>query len=57
VMFVDGVLEGEQETGYSPYSWVLNADELSAGKHLVTVNIATLNGQVGAASTWIDVKE
>jgi len=55
VMYVDGVLEGEQETGYSPYTWMLDTSGLSAGKHLVTVNVATLNGQVGTASAWIEV--
>ncbi len=57
VMYVDGVLQGEQETGFSPYSWTLDTTEMSAGKHLVTVNIATVDGQTGAASTWIEVAE
>ena len=56
-MYVDGVLQGEQETGFSPYSWTLDTTEMSAGKHLVTVNIATVDGQTGAASTWIEVAE
>jgi hypothetical protein len=56
VLYVDYVLWGERETGYSPYSWVLDTSRLNAGRHLITVNVATLSDQVGTASIWVDVE-
>jgi len=56
VLYVDYLLQTEVETGHSPYTWVLDTTGLRPGRHVLTVNVATLNGQVGTASTWIDVQ-
>ncbi len=57
VLYIDNVLYGEEENGQSPYTWREDLSKLSPGKHLVTINVATLTGQVGAASAWIEVQD
>jgi len=55
VFYVDDVLIGEDETGYSPYTWILDTTTLTNGPHIITVNIATLSDQVGSCSRKIMV--
>jgi len=56
VLYVDNTLYGEEEQGYSPYNWVLPTTRLKNGYHLITVNIATLTGQVGTATVKVKVE-
>lgn len=55
VLYVDNVLVREVETGYTPYTWDLDTKTLASGRHIVTVNVAAMNGPVGASSLWIEV--
>ena len=56
LMYIDNRLVLEDETGYTPYSWVLDTENLEKGDHVLTINIATLNDKVGAWSHRISVK-
>ena len=56
IMYIDDRLVLEDETGYTPYSWVLDSKNLQKGEHVLTINIATLNDKVGAWSHTIIVK-
>ncbi|HPB31152.1 MAG TPA: hypothetical protein PLB62_06830, partial [Candidatus Sumerlaeota bacterium] len=53
ILFVDGEMMGEVEQGYSPYTWVLDTTEFPDGEHLITVNVAGLNDQIGTQSMKI----
>jgi len=55
VFFVDGALVSEDETGYTPYTWAFDTRGLANGRHVLTVNLATLDGQVGSASIAVRV--
>lgn len=56
VMYVDDLLYAEEEEGYSPFSWKWNMAGISEGEHLLTVNIVSLNDQVGTKSVKFFVK-
>jgi len=56
VLYVDNILHGEEEQGYSPYNWVLPTTRLKNGDRFITVNIATLTGQVGTATMKVKVE-
>ncbi|MEW6096311.1 MAG: hypothetical protein AB1567_07280 [bacterium] len=55
VLYVDNVLWGEEEQGYEPYTWILDTKKLRNGEHTITINVATLTDQVGAASLKVKV--
>ena len=55
--YVDGVFVSEEEQGYLPMSWRLNAKEYEAGDHVLTVNISGFDGRVGVASTVFSISE
>jgi hypothetical protein len=57
VLYVDNVRQEEKETGYSPYTWAYNTKSLPVGDHVLTVNVCTIDGRIGIASTIIDVKK
>lgn len=56
ICFVDYSFVTEFEEGYSPTTWILDAGTLSDGAHVLTVNVATLSGQMGSASMKVFVK-
>jgi hypothetical protein len=56
LMYIDDKLVMEDETGYTPYSWVLDPSHLAKGDHILTINIATLNDKVGAWSHRFSVR-
>ena len=57
ILYVDDLLFAEEETGFSPYSWVVPASRLSGGSHILSVNIATLSNQIGTASLPIVMRK
>ena len=55
VLYIDGRLYIEDETGYCPYTFTLDTQKLTEGEHILTVNIATLSDQVGSWSEKIEI--
>jgi hypothetical protein len=55
MFFVDNVFFAEAERGYLPYNWRWELQQLPPGEHLLTVNISSFKGQVGAASRKVNV--
>jgi flagellar hook assembly protein FlgD len=56
VAYVDFQLVGEQEQGYSPYTYVLDTSTIAPGRHIVTINVAGLEDQLAARSIAIDIE-
>jgi len=56
IFFVDFKFISEEEGGYSPYTWLWDTRGVSNGKHIVTVNVATLTGEVESASLKVMVQ-
>ena len=55
ILYVDDVMVLEDESGYTPYTWILDSSTLENGEHVLTVNIATLSDQVGTFSQKVVV--
>ncbi|MFC1858851.1 FlgD immunoglobulin-like domain containing protein [Thermodesulfobacteriota bacterium] len=56
VVFVDNKRFDEEESAYSPYTYSLDTTKLANGEHAITINLASLTGQVGTYSFMIRVK-
>lgn len=55
VVYVDGRRIDEEESAYTPYHYVLDTRRLTEGEHLITFNLASITGQVGAYSFNLSV--
>lgn len=55
MFYVDGQFHAEAERGYVPLNWEWDVSQLAPGEHVLTVNISSLGGQVGAASYEVRV--
>lgn len=55
IFFVDNVFLAEAERGYLPFNWRWELNQLSAGEHILTVNLSSFKGQVGVASRKVRV--
>ncbi|MGR9116096.1 MAG: FlgD immunoglobulin-like domain containing protein [Gammaproteobacteria bacterium] len=55
--FVDHEFVAEEEQGYVPLTWRWLPQQLTAGRHLLTVNISGFSGKVGVASLLFEVAE
>ncbi|MFH2092824.1 MAG: hypothetical protein ABIJ31_10715, partial [Pseudomonadota bacterium] len=55
IIFIDNRRFDEEEHAHTPYTYTLDTHKLSNGKHLVTINQASLTGQVGTYSFYINV--
>jgi hypothetical protein len=56
VFAVDGQYFMEETNGYVPYNWVWDTTQFPDGEHLLTVNVASLNDQIGASSLKVAIK-
>lgn len=56
ICYVDFKFITEQEEGYSPSTWVWDISNVPNGEHILTVNVATLTGQVASASMKVMVQ-
>ncbi|MFH1146221.1 MAG: hypothetical protein V1736_00755 [Pseudomonadota bacterium] len=56
VLFVDYVFVTEREEGYSPFTLVWDSGEVGNGEHVLTINVATLNGRIWSASAKVFVQ-
>lgn len=57
ICYVDFKFITEQEEGYSPSTWALDTKNIPDGEHILTVNVATLTGQVASASVKVTVQK
>ncbi len=48
--FIDNEFVSEQEQGYVPFTWRWKPSNLAPGKHILTVNVSGLRGEVGVRS-------
>nr|WP_324292312.1 FlgD immunoglobulin-like domain containing protein [uncultured Desulfobulbus sp.] len=53
ICYVDNEFVTEQEEGYSPCTWLWNSHNTSNGEHVLTVNVATLTGNIASGSMKI----
>ncbi|MEA3467531.1 MAG: hypothetical protein U9R57_04820 [Thermodesulfobacteriota bacterium] len=56
ICYVDYKFITEQEEGYSPSTWLWDTNNMPNGEHVLTVNVATLTGQVASASMKVMVQ-
>ena len=56
ICYVDFQFITEQEEGYSPSTWLWDTSNMPNGEHVLTVNVATLTGQVASASIKVIVQ-
>lgn len=56
ICYVDYKFITEQEEGYSPSTWMLDTKELPDGLHTITVNVATLDGEMTSGSCIVYVQ-
>jgi hypothetical protein len=56
VVFVDQRRFDEEEQAYSSHSYLLDTRQFVNGEHLITINLASMTGQVGSYSFRIDVR-
>lgn len=56
VLYVDDILYAEEEEGYSPFTWMWDVSVIPDGEHLLTINIVSLNDQVGVRSLKFAVR-
>lgn len=53
--YVDFRFAAEQEEGYSPSTWIWDSNKVANGEHVLTVNVATLTGNLATASLTVFV--
>jgi hypothetical protein len=56
VVFIDNERVDEEEHAQTPYTYVLDTARMPNGEHVVTINQAGLNGQVGSYSFRLNVQ-
>lgn len=56
IFFVDFKFITEEESGYSPYTWVWDTTSINNGEHIITVNVCTLKGAVASNSLKVLVQ-
>jgi len=56
VIFVDQRRFDEEEQAYSSHTYMLDTKQFSNGEHLITINLASMNGQVSSYSFTLDVR-
>ncbi len=54
--YIDGTFVSEAEQGYIPIRWRYTPTALKKGKHILSVNVTTFDGNVAAKSTIFYVK-
>jgi len=50
LLYLDGVFIAEEERGYLPYTFPMDLGQVAEGVHVLTVNVATVAGQMGTGS-------
>lgn len=53
--FLNHEFYAEDETGYTPFNWVWDLNQVEAGEYLLTVNVTSFDDQVGVLSRKVKV--
>lgn len=53
--FLDNIFYAEDETGYTPFNWVWDLQDVTEGEHLLTVNLSGFKDQIGLISKKVMV--
>jgi hypothetical protein len=53
--FLDHEFYSEDETGYTPFNWVWDLENVKEGEHVLTVNISSFSDQVAVISSKVKV--
>ena len=53
--FLNHEFYAEDETGYTPFNWVWDLNQVEAGEYLLTVNVTSFDDQVGVVSRKVKV--
>ena len=56
LFFIDFKFVSEIEEGHSPVNWLWDTSKVAMGEHIISVNVATLTGQVGCASLKLFIR-
>jgi hypothetical protein len=56
VVYIDNERFDEEEQAYPSYTYLLDTRRMTNGVHRVTINLASIDGQVGAYSFTITVR-
>jgi hypothetical protein len=56
VVYIDGKLIGEQEQGYTPFTYLLDTTKIPNGAHVITINVAGLEDQLSARSLRVTIQ-
>jgi hypothetical protein len=54
--YIDNEFISEEEQGYVPLTWIWKPVGLASEKHVLTVNVSGLRGQVGVKSLAFEIK-
>ena len=55
IVFINHKRYDEEEQAYSPYTYVLDTNRLENGEHVISVNLASITGQVSSYSFKLNV--
>jgi hypothetical protein len=55
IIYVDDRRVLEVEQGHVPFSYPWRPDQLTPGRHLLTINVASFRNHVGTVSKWVEV--
>lgn len=53
--YVDGLLAFENETGFLPMTWYLDAQNMNLGTHYITANVITYGGNFGVQTVKVEI--
>lgn len=53
--YVDGLLAFENETGFLPMTWYLDAENMNPGTHYITANVITYGGNFGVQTVKVEI--
>ena len=57
ILFIDGELEAELESGFFPITWKLDTTKFKQGNHFITVNVRGYDGQYGTVTKNIYIED
>lgn len=55
VLFIDNIFIAEEKEGQTPFTYMLNTNHLKNGRHILTANIWSYEGEFSTQSIYIDV--
>jgi hypothetical protein len=56
IIYIDQIFITEEEQGMNPFTYMIDTRQFNEGEHVITVNLASYNGEIGTISRKIFVK-